>query len=98
MNSSDTNIGDDKKNEPKKKMGILGFLRAFKDMVKPLNLRKKSNRNITEDENINKDDLNEQLNESENYKNLDKAKTKNNFNDNNYNHHVYYLHFYYYYY
>ena len=84
MNSSDTNIGDDKKNEPKKKMGILGFLRAFKDMVKPLNLRKKSNRNITEDENNSKDNVNEKLNESENYKNLDKAKTKNNFNDNNY--------------
>lgn len=84
MNSSDTNIGDDKKNEPKKKMGILGFLRAFKDMVKPLNLRKKSNRNITEDENNSKDDLNEKLNENEVCKKLDKAKTKNNFNDNNY--------------
>ena len=84
MNSSDSNIDDDKKNEPKKKMGILGFLRAFKDMVKPLNLRKKSNRNITEDENISKDDLNEKLNESDDYKKLDKAKTKNNFTDNNY--------------
>ena len=84
MNSSDTNIGDNKKNEPKKKMGILGFLRAFKDMVKPLNLRKKSNRNITEDENISKGDLNEKINESEDYKILDEAKTRNNFNDNNY--------------
>ena len=83
MNSSDTNIGDDKKNEPKKKMGILGFLRAFKDMVKPLNLKKKSNKNITEEENINKVDLNEQLNESEDFKKLDEVKVRNNYNDNN---------------
>ena len=42
MNISDTEAPNNKKNEQKKYTRILGFLRSFKDMVKPFNMRKKN--------------------------------------------------------
>ena len=83
-NSADTNINEDIKTESKKKMSILGFLRAFKDMLPPLNLRKKlhkeNNDNINNNENKTKIDLKEKFNRSgdNNIKNNQNMKSNNN--------------------
>ena len=71
------NANEDKSNKPKKKTGILGFLRTFKDMI---NLRKKSDKNNNDHSNnsanITKNDIKEKLNKadsnnSDNNKNLE---------------------------
>ena len=73
------NIGD-KKDEPKKKNGILGFLRAFKDMLEPFNLRKRNSKNNTEQNNnsanLIKSDIKEKLNKTD-------CNNRNNYNNNN---------------
>jgi len=74
MNISDNEAASDKKNEPKKYTGILGFLRTFKDMVKPFNMRKKTNYENESDsensnnsiENSNKIEIKEKANKSDN--------------------------------
>ena len=44
-----TNVNNEIKNVPKKKTGILGFLQAFKELLEPINLRKKTNIKISMD-------------------------------------------------
>ena len=72
-----------KKAEPKKKAGILDFLRAFKDMMPPFNLRKKTSRNENENNsaNVTTTNIKENLSNNDNYRNLEEnKKLKNNFN------------------
>ena len=72
-----------KQNEPKKKAGILDFLRAFKEMVAPFNLRKKTSRNTENDNNsanISKNNIKENLNKSDNKDLGEKNKIRNNYN------------------
>ena len=73
------NQNDDKKAEPKKKAGILGFLEVFKGMLVPFNLRKKNSRNNDNNNsaNISRNNIKEQLNKSNNYKNIDEIKNIN---------------------
>ena len=67
INIIEKKINDDKKNDNKKKMGILGFLKAFKDMMPPFNLRKKNNNNNFESNNnsLNTNNIEERLNKSD---------------------------------
>lgn len=85
MNASDTEASSDKKNEPKKHTGILWFLRSFKDMVKPFNMRKKTNYESDSDssnnnsiESSNKIEIKEKANKSENNTIINENKKKRN--------------------
>ena len=74
------NPNDEKKAEPKKKAGILGFLEVFKGMLVPFNLKKKNSRNNDDNNNsanISRNNIKEKLNKSNNYKNLDENKNLN---------------------
>ena len=82
---TDPNAPGDKKNEPKKYTGILGFLRSFKDMVKPFNMRKKTNYESDSDssnnnsiESSSKTEIKEKANKSENNTILNENKKKRN--------------------
>ena len=82
---TDPNAPGDKKNEPKKYTGILGFLRSFKDMVKPFNMRKKTNYESDSDSSSNnsiesssKTEIKEKANKSENNTILNENKKKRN--------------------
>ena len=82
---TDPNAPGDKKNEPKKYTGILGLLRSFKDMVKPFNMRKKTNYESDSDssnnnsiESSSKTEIKEKANKSENNTILNENKKKRN--------------------
>ena len=88
------NINNEIKNIPKKKSGILGFLQAFKDLLEPINIRKKANITNIKD-NYNKNNSNNNNRISVNLKTNENKKinipttpkidnTNNNYN-NNYN-------------
>ena len=56
------NINNEIKNIPKKKSGILGFLQAFKDLLEPINIRKKANiTNIKDNYNKNNSNNNNRI-------------------------------------
>ena len=55
------NINNEMKNTNKKKTGILGFLQAFKDLLEPINLKKKTNIKPTLDNNSNINNINNKI-------------------------------------
>ena len=80
ISNNSENLNEEKKNEPKKKNGILGFLRSFKVMLEPFNLRKKNKtRNNTDTSNnksanYTKNNIKELLNKSDNNSVIDNKK------------------------
>ena len=79
MNIIETKKNDERKNENKKKIGILGFLKIFKDMMPPFSLKKKNNRNNNDCNNNSKNNINERLNKSDdNTKGIKERNFKNN--------------------
>ena len=85
ISNNSENLNEEKNNEPKKKNGILGFLRSFKVMLKPFNLRKKNKTRNNTDTNSNKsanftkNNIKELLNKSDNNNVIDNKK-KNEIN------------------
>ena len=70
---------EDKKNEPKKRAGILGFLEVFKGMLVPFNIRKKNSRNNNENNsaNVSNNNIKEKLNKSDNSNTMGNNNNKN---------------------
>ena len=78
------NSNDDKKYEPKRRTGILGFLESFKEMLIPFNIRKKSSRNNTDNNNnsvnISKNLIQEKLNRIDDNRNDKNKNFKKGYN------------------